>query len=294
MCRLLFYEGMPVLLDELLFAPKNSLIQQSIHSLEREEPLNGDGFGIAWYRPDLSPEPGSFRSISPAWSNDNLYRLGKVTQSPCVMAHVRAASLGLPVYEGNCHPFVHGNLALMHNGDLAGFRAGRRALLGALSDKAFATIGGSTDSEYLFALFLDHYWALPESKHPADRLADALVATLDRAVALAKPYAQDNPSYFNVVVSDGKHAAATRATTGPAQYAESLHVHTGGLYKVQAGKCKMVRPEKGLGANIISSERLSDDAGWKTVPPNSLVVAHGDRRLHVRPLPGWPQQEAAP
>lgn len=274
-----------MLLDDLLFAPKNSLIQQSVHALEREEPLNGDGFGLAWYNAALNTAPGLFRSVTPAWSNDNLYRLGKVTQSTCVLAHVRAASLGLPVYEGNCHPFVHGELALMHNGDVAGFRASRRTILGALSDRAFATLGGSTDSEALFALFLDAFWAREAQRDPSERLAEALVAALQQMVALAEPRAEGAPSYFNVVVSDGKHAAACRATTGPDEYAESLHVHSGGVYRVVDGVCRMVRPEKGFGANIIASEKLSDDAGWKVVPPGSLVVARGDRQLHVRKLP---------
>lgn len=285
MCRLLFYEGTPILLDDLLFAPKNSLIQQSVHAQEREEPLNGDGFGVAWYNTALNPSPGLFRSVTPAWSNDNLYRLGRVTQSTCVLAHVRAASLGLPVYEGNCHPFVHNELTLMHNGDVAGFRAARRNILGALSDRAFAVIGGSTDSEALFALFLDAFWAREAQADVAERMAAALVTALQQMVALATPFAGDDPSYFNVVVSDGKHAVACRATTGPEKYAESLHVHTGGLFRVVNGVCRMVRPEKGMGANIICSEKLSDDPGWKTVPPNTLVLARGDRQLHLSPLP---------
>lgn len=293
MCRLLFYEGTPVSLDDLLFAPKNSLIQQSVHALEREEPLNGDGFGVAWYNAARSPEPGLFRSVTPAWSNDNLYRLGRVTESSCVLAHVRAASLGLPVYEGNCHPFVHRELALMHNGDVAGFRAARRTILATLSDAAYGMLGGSTDSEALFALFLDAFWARTQQLDPSERLAAALVEALQRIVALAEPFAEGAPSYFNVVVSDGKHAVACRATTGPAQYAESLHLHTGGLFRVVNGVCRMVRPEKGMGANIIASEKLSDDPGWKTVPPNTLVVARGDRQLHLRPLPPLQKQTGA-
>jgi glutamine amidotransferase len=46
MCRLLAYLGTPIIIDKLLYQPKNSLITQSFDSKEREEPLNGDGFGI--------------------------------------------------------------------------------------------------------------------------------------------------------------------------------------------------------------------------------------------------------
>jgi len=60
--------------------------------------------------------PGVFTSISPAWNNDNLYRLSHKVQSPLVFAHVRAASLGSVVSEANCHPFAVGKYMFMHNG----------------------------------------------------------------------------------------------------------------------------------------------------------------------------------
>lgn len=269
MCRFLFYAGTPVCLDDLLFRPKYSLIQQSIHAREREEPLNGDGFGVAWWGSATS-KPGLFRSISPAWSNENLQSLARVTYSTRVMAHVRAASEGLSVYEGNCHPFVCGDLALMHNGDVAGFRGQRRRLLAELSDRAYAVIQGYTDSEFLFALFLDALWARPAGEARIESMQLALSSAIVRAVELTDT--PDGPrSYFNVVVSDGVNAVACRATTDKPERAESLHVHTGGIYRVVAGVCRMVAPTDGKGAVIVSSEELSDDAGWRKVEPNHVL-----------------------
>src|SRR5687768_10683657 len=129
MCRFALYLGPPVGIDALITRPVNSIIRQSFQNQEREEPLNGDGFGVAWYVPEVSDEPVVFRSISPAWSNQNLLSLARVTRSPCVLAHVRAATPGLPVTETNCHPFTAGKLAFMHNGDLAGFRVFKRRLV---------------------------------------------------------------------------------------------------------------------------------------------------------------------
>ena len=43
MCRWLAYSGTPVLLEELLFRPKHSLIDQSLHSTMGAETTNGDG-----------------------------------------------------------------------------------------------------------------------------------------------------------------------------------------------------------------------------------------------------------
>lgn len=117
MCRFLIYHGPPLRISQLVREPNHSLIRQSFRSAERVEPLNGDGFGIAWYVPDVSPEPALFRSITPAWSNQNLLHLARVTVSPCVLGHVRAASPGLAVTETNAHPFVFGRYAFMHNGE---------------------------------------------------------------------------------------------------------------------------------------------------------------------------------
>jgi len=132
MCRFTFYTGTPLRLSELLTEPEHSLINQSFQSEEREEPLNGDGFGLAWYV-DGHTEPALFRSVTPAWSNCNLRELARVTVSHCALAHVRAATQGLQVGEPNCQPFRRRQVAFMHNGDIGGFSSIRRALLDQLS-----------------------------------------------------------------------------------------------------------------------------------------------------------------
>ena len=47
MCRWLAYSGSPVSLEELLYKPAHSLIDQSLHSRLGVETTNGDGFGVA-------------------------------------------------------------------------------------------------------------------------------------------------------------------------------------------------------------------------------------------------------
>lgn len=155
MCRFTMYLGPPVRLSTLLVEPAHSLIHQSYHAEERAEPLNGDGFGVGWYAPDLEERPGLFRSVSPAWNNRNLGSLSRVVCSPCVLAHVRAATKGMEVSESNCHPFEHGRYLFMHNGSVGSFTQLRRPLLASLSDRAFQLLRGSTDTEHLFAVFVD-------------------------------------------------------------------------------------------------------------------------------------------
>ena len=43
--------GSPVLIEMLLYKPKHSLIDQSLHSTMGAETTNGDGFGVGWCRP---------------------------------------------------------------------------------------------------------------------------------------------------------------------------------------------------------------------------------------------------
>jgi hypothetical protein len=80
MCRWLAYSGSPVLLDELLYKPKHSLIVQSLHSTLGAETTNGDGFGVGWYGDQATP--GVFRGTEPAWNDRNLRELAMHVSSP--------------------------------------------------------------------------------------------------------------------------------------------------------------------------------------------------------------------
>ncbi len=49
MCRWLGYSGAPVYLEELIFKPEHSLIDQSLVARSDASTTNGDGFGVGWY-----------------------------------------------------------------------------------------------------------------------------------------------------------------------------------------------------------------------------------------------------
>jgi glutamine amidotransferase len=281
MCRFVMYLGPEITLSSLITEPSHSLIRQSTHSRERSEPMNGDGFGVAWFRREVDPHPGVFRSVSPAWSNRNLRSLARVTRSPCVMAHVRAASPDIPVSEINCHPFAARGYAFMHNGDIGGFRRVRRDFVAAISDDAYAEVEGTTDSEHVFGLFLDRVAADPPKD--AGALADALADTVASVMDLAARRSMTDPIYLNLAVSDGVRAAAVRFTNLADQDPATLYVHTGARYTCQGGVCHMVHPEAGRNAVIVSSEPLSDDPGWRRVRKNH-VLAISDGRVEERPL----------
>lgn len=286
MCRFVLYLGPPLTLQSLFVEPSHSLIKQSVHALERDEPLNGDGFGVAWYAPDISPEPASFRSITPAWNNRNLLQIARVTRSGCIMAHVRAATQGISVAETNCHPFTHGRFAFMHNGDLGEFPRIRREMLALLSERAFMAVQGSTDSEHIFALVLDRL--LASGGETVEDLAEALVDGVDHAVGLSRSVGPEVHSYLNLAVTNGKCAVACRFTTDDPAHADSLYMHTGRRYVCEGGVCRMIAPEAGQGAVIVSSEPLSEDPGWQKVPVNHLVMIREDRTTELRPWSAVP------
>lgn len=284
MCRFILYLGTEITLSSLVTEPVNSIIHQSFHSHEREEPLNGDGFGLAWYVPEITEEPVLFKDVTPAWNNLNLLNLSRVTRSSCVLAHVRAASPGLPVIQPNCHPFSWGPFAFMHNGRVAGFRKVRRVLLERLSTEAFHLISGSTDSEHVFALFVDHYRRLSQEQNRAEAMAMALTATIGEVEELTRQIQAEEPSLLNIAVTDGDCAVVTRYISCKPEKGNTLYIHTGRRYVCDDGHCQMVEPADGRGAVIIASEPLSKDEGWMSVQPNSLVVVQKDLQLDIRAL----------
>ena len=279
MCRFLCYLGPEILLTDLIYRPKNSLILQSYKSRERKEPLNGDGFGVGWYAPVDDPQPCLFTSITPAWSNDNLRRLSEHIKSGCFFAHVRAASPGMKVSELNCHPFQHGRYLWMHNGTIEGFWQIRRRLRESLPDRLYNMIEGTTDSEHAFAVFL----ALlgdGNRERSAREIGHALVQTVVRLESLTAETSRRAPSYYNFAVTDGRNVAAIRYISDPTVEPASLYYAAGRKYECADGVCRLTDCEPNQRAVVIASERLSEDCDhWFRVAPNHLLTV--DEQLNA-------------
>ncbi|HED67106.1 MAG TPA: class II glutamine amidotransferase [Planctomycetes bacterium] len=271
MCRFALYLGSKITLQSILIDPDNSIVNQSIHSKERSEPLNGDGFGIAWYV-EGHAAPALFKDVTPAWNNQNLRNISRVTETRTLLAHVRAASPGLAVQPLNCHPFVSENLSFMHNGVVGDFRGIRRALLASLDDEAFHSIQGTTDSEHLFAIATQHHREC-EASSPIERLASSLRAAIHTSEDLRARAGAREPSHLNLVLCDGERAAVTRYCSSPDEEPPSLHVHASGCrYTCEGGTSRMVAAAAEHSAVLIASEPLSDDGGWSTVPRDHIVT----------------------
>ena len=274
--------GPDILLSELLYRPKNSLILQSYKSQERKEPLNGDGFGVGWYAPEISPTPCIFTSITPAWNNQSLRRLSEHVKSSCFFAHVRAASPGMRVCEANCHPFQYGRYLWMHNGGIESFAQIKRRLRASLPDPLYSMIEGTTDSEHAFAVFLNVLGNV-ELRHSAYEMGQALIQTVRQLEQWTADTDSSAPSYYNFAVTDGKSVAAIRYVSKPTFEPASLYYSAGRKYQCVGGVCHLVECEPRESSVIIASERLSEDSShWTRVAPNHLLTVNEDLEVNVQ------------
>ncbi|WP_141881406.1 class II glutamine amidotransferase [Homoserinimonas aerilata] len=108
--------------------------------------LHGDGWGFSGERRGQRTLTVAAESAHTSRDYDAVLRGSRVTSG---IAHLRAATLDLPVSEANTHPFVHGDLSFAHNGSIREI-----ASIEPLIDADLrAGIRGDTDSErYLLAL----------------------------------------------------------------------------------------------------------------------------------------------
>lgn len=282
MCRLMAYKGTPVVIDKLLYQPKNSLINQSSNAREIEEPLNGDGFGVGWYVPEVNYEPITFVSVNPAWNNRNLRNLAPKVKTDCMIAHVRAASVG-DVSESNCHPFQYKNILMAHNGGVEEFGKIKRHIREPLTDELYNWIKGQTDSEHIFALLLNNLFHDHKSISP-EAVADSFEKTFRDVKKLMADNGISEPAYLNMVFTNGLFLVATRYVSNPKEEPLTMYHSEGGRYVVENGNTRLEAPQDDDNAVLVVSEKLTDDKDWTMLPPNHLVIVEQSLNVRIKPI----------
>lgn len=275
MCRWLAYSGSPVLIYDALYTPAHSLIDQSLHSRLGAETTNGDGVGIGWY--DGEPGPGVFRSVEPAWNDENLREVAGHVRSHLFFAHIRAA-IGSSVQLTNCHPFRHGRWLFMHNGFIADFAAIKRDLALAVDESLYSDIKGQTDTEMLLHLALT--FGLEDD--PPEAVAQAI----GFVEMTAERHGVEHPFQGTVATSNGEHLWAFRySSEGKSR---SL------FFSRDVRTLRELYPDRPIlqqlsdDARLVVSEPVGDLPGaWHEVPESSYgVVGQGDEQLRpFRPKP---------
>ncbi len=295
MCRVLGYLGSPISLGDLLYSPDSSLIKQS-YDARMLGMLNLAGFGLsAWDKNSIHPQtPISYKTTDIPVFDPNLHSLSKKVRTHCLLAHVRGVSLSHEAEIGmqNLHPFAYRGtpMVLAHNGDLAGFREMRYDLVEFIKPEIARQISGSTDSEFMYALFLSQFDDPGKYQDPLD-MVNAVAASLEIIRKVRDRVGISTSSSTNLFIADGRNLIATRFTFDFGCYGERFHEANlsylslwftfGSEYAFRDGEWKMIGGRESSDSIIISSEPLTvETSTWLEVPEYSaLYVSHdGGRR----------------
>jgi predicted glutamine amidotransferase len=241
-------------------APVSTIVEQGTYSLAKLARSDADGWGIGWYPEDGQSEAVRLVSRAPLWTEPHHLELTRRFRSRCVLASVRSVAAGhIPEVSG-AQPFGSGSYLFQHIGELAMFReVFERPLRERLSDRAHRALRGLTDSELLFATFMD---ALGD-RSGADAMADALEQLVASVQKIA--HANATPATFTVVVADGSSLVALRTAT---------HGVPPTLHTIVAGR----EAPLAEGARALSSEPLFPGA-WTSLDVHSLTIFADDSRL---------------
>lgn len=197
--------------------------------------------------------------------------------------------------DSNCHPFSYKTIMFMHNGGIGAWKQIKRRFAMSLDEKWFNVVGGSTDSEWAFAMFLD---CLNKAGFSPDKEVDpgvgfghsvlrkALLKTIERINALIKEVVseqgvgeEDSRSLLNFAVTDGVSVVCSRYVSSRTDEAASLFFSSGTSWKELAQRTSddghhdndddeerernyvMERRDKGSDIVLVASEPLTFERG---------------------------------
>ncbi|MDP1604225.1 MAG: class II glutamine amidotransferase [Legionella sp.] len=289
MCRILSYLGKPIVLEELLYKPDNSFIKQSYHPKYMSYLLNLAGFGMAAWdnKSHRSNLPYLYKTPQLPFYDENLANLASKISPHCLLAHLRGVSYTEQqvVSTQNVHPFLFkgSTVALAHNGSLSSFDLMRFDLLEYIKEEYKKNIHGTTDSEWIYAIFLSQLPATSGSYETAD-ISNAIIETLKILQRVRHKNNITLNSPVNLFITNGEFIAATRFVLDygwqPLDAPPSTHLayHSlwytyGESYGYYDNEYKMKgSPQKS--SIIIASEPLTEDTTtWLEVPEYTLVIA---------------------
>lgn len=248
MCRWAAYIGAPIYLEDVISAPEQSLMRQSLHARESKTETNGDGFGIAWY--GARDTPGVYHDVLPAWADHNLRSIAHQVRSHLFLAHVRA-STGTATSRTNCHPFTVGEWSFMHNGQVGGYAGFRRQVDMLIDETCYVHRNGTTDSEALFLLAL----GLGLRDNPKAALEQAT----GRMEALSRASGETPHMRMTVAFTDGAALYAARYASD--EFAPSLYHR---------------RSASSDGWSVVSEPLERGSVAWAELPPSSFATVTAD------------------
>lgn len=226
-----------------------------------------DGWGVAWFdaagRPHLEKSGGSA-----ARERERFARAADAAVSTIVVAHIRAASRGIPVDDAHAHPFIDDGWIFAHNGSLT-IRREVAAELGARR----ARLKTDSDSEVYFQQFLKHLDACGEPARAFERCVEEdwrlWENCRDRYPDADAPY-----TALNALAADarGVHALCHAARRGLAE--------CGVCHADQPWSVMSLAERDGIA--LISSEGVDAGDWTRLSPPESVSFSIIGGRVETR------------
>jgi len=299
MCRFIIYAGHPVLLADVVLSPEHSMIElgvqvgQRLPCIDTSHPycgkrnavINADGYGIGFYNDHKVP--GLFREMTAVGNSPNLSTLARVITTPLIFAHVRAATSATSVTIQNCHPFNVGRWLFMHNGTISHFKKVQQRIISSLHVDVFSLCEGTSDSWYLFLIFLQKLYELKNSTDfltmevSVEEMGWAVKQVLETIHEIMLEAGITDPSSLNFAVTDGNNVVVTRYRNGAHSDPPSLYFALCKKYEMK--QCPLQRKKQQLELSkcergsentvaLVVSEPLSTSDEWTLVPKNSVLI----------------------
>jgi glutamine amidotransferase len=200
----------------------------------------------------------------------------------------------------------------MHNGGIGCFKQIKRRLAISLGEKWFGVVGGSTDSEWAFALFLDcldkagispDKDVAPDTGFGHTVLRKAILETVKRINGFIREVVgeksvgeEDSRSLLNFAVTDGVSVICTRYVSSRTDEAASLFFSSGTSWKELRSQDQtstsdedrerdyvMERRDKGSDIVLVASEPLTFERGMLPSFPILLSPPIASRFVPTRP-----------
>ncbi len=280
MCRIFgFRSVLESQMHESLVSADNALGVQS-----QKHP---DGWGIAYY---VHNTPHVIKSDKAA-RDDTLYpTVSSVVSSNTVLAHIRKATLGDKTIL-NTHPFQYGPWVFAHNGNINNFKVHRPRLLQMISPERRKFILGTTDSELMFYILMDHaaldlnifYQNLTFSEF-FEKIREGVEKIIEVIGPCSENEETTDENYLTFIITNGK---ITIGHHGGKKMYYSTHkkqcIERSTCPHFNAS-CENESIENKVNHFLISSETLQTNNVWKEMKMGEFVGVDQDMNLHKKTL----------
>jgi len=273
---------------DLLYGPDNSLAHQSYAPQLMHHIQNLAGLGLcAWSHHSVNAElPFYYKTTELPFFDKNLYRLSKKIVTNCMLAHVRGVeySTNETVADQNVHPFKLENtqIAFAHNGNLSGMSEMKQMLTSRIKPEIYSQIKGTTDSEWIYSLFLTQLQDYT-AEISLDEAWDALLKTLIILREIREECGINEASPVNLFVTNGKYLIVTRFVYDFGCNINKVHkafleYHSlwatfGEHYGIHDGVYKMLGSDKRRNILFASEPLTNDRTAWIELPEYSITKA---------------------